>query len=259
MKSVKKLANLLLNPLGLELSEFDKKNKFRNGVVELKPNEIEIIEYVSKNEFSMASIPRLINTLLSCKYVVENDIPGDFVECGVWRGGNGILAKMIFELMGSDKKVWMFDTFAGMTKPSEFDIVSKSNKHAGKKFQRTNKNSHSEWCYASLEDVKQNCLASAIDHLEMKFIKGDVSQTLLDAKNLPEAISVLRLDTDFYESTKIELQVMYPILSHAGVLIIDDYGYWQGSKKAVDEYFIDKINKPLFNVVDFAGRSCLKI
>lgn len=256
MKSAKKLANLFLNPLGFELSEFDKKNKFRNGVVELKPYEIELIEYIYKNEFSMASIPRLINTLLSCKYAVENDIPGDFVECGVWRGGNGILAKMVFEQMKSKKKVWMFDTFTGMTKPSQFDTFNKSNKHAEKKFLRTYKGSHSEWCYASLEDVMQNCKVSSIDLLEMKFIKGDVSETLTDARNLPKEISVLRLDTDFYESTKIELQVMYPILSQAGVLIIDDYGYWQGSKKAVDEYFINK--KPLLNVVDFAGRSCLK-
>jgi hypothetical protein len=67
------------------------------------------------------------------------------------------------------------------------------------------------------------------------------------------------LDTDWYQSTKTELHWLYPVLSNNGVLIIDDYGHWQGSRKAVDEYFAKNPYKPLFNVVDFTGRSAIKI
>jgi hypothetical protein len=69
----------------------------------------------------------------------------------------------------------------------------------------------------------------------------------------------LRLDTDWYKSTKTELEWLYPTLSNSGVLIIDDYGHWQGSRKAVDEYFANSEYKPLFNVVDYTGRSAIKI
>ena len=86
--------------------------------VELDVEEVKLISYVLENNFTMTSVARLVNTLKSCKYAVQNNIPGDFVECGVWRGGHGILAKKIFERMGSSKKVWMFDTFEGMAEPS---------------------------------------------------------------------------------------------------------------------------------------------
>ena len=85
--------------------------------VELDAEEVKLISYVLENNFTMTSVARLVNTLKSCKYAVQNNIPGDFVECGVWRGGHGILAKKIFERMGSSKKVWMFDTFEGMAEP----------------------------------------------------------------------------------------------------------------------------------------------
>ena len=91
------------------------------------------------------------------------------------------------------------------------------------------------------------------------FIKGDVCETLKSPQNIPEKISVLRLDTDWYESTKAELEELYPKLSNGGVLIIDDYGHWQGARKAVDEYFSSQQYKPLFNVIDRTGRSAIKI
>ena len=150
----------------------------------------------------MTSVPRLVNTLKSCKYVVENKISGDFVECGVWRGGNSILAKKIFEKLGSDKKVWMFDTFNGMTEPTEFDVKGSTKVQAKVKYQETLTETHSEWCYASIEDVKNNFKDSSINIDSIKFIKGDVLTTLSNKENLPKNISVLRLDTDWYESTK---------------------------------------------------------
>ena len=94
-------------------------------------------------------------------------------------------------------------------------------------------------CYSSLEEVKMNIKLSSgnksLDNINL--IEGKVEDTLKISKNLPEKISILRLDTDWYESTKIELEVLFPKLSKGGILIIDDYGQWKSSRKAVDEFF----------------------
>lgn len=226
---------------------------------ELNDQELEIILDVHKNSYSMSSISRMINVVKSCKYCVENNIPGDFVECGVWRGGNEIIARKIFDLMNSDKEVYMYDTFAGMTKPTNFDIKLVSKRPAIDKFNTEQRDTFNNWCYASLDEVKNNCKKSNLNLDKIKFIKGDVSKTLIDKSNLPDKICVLRLDTDWYESTKVELDILYPILSQKGVLILDDYGHWEGAKKAVDEYFSSAIYKPLFNVIDSTARSSIKL
>lgn len=227
--------------------------------IELDTEEVKLIRYILENKFTMTSAERLVNTLKACKYAVQNNIPGDFVECGVWRGGHGILAKKTFERMGSSKKVWMFDTFEGMSEPTVHDVNARTKEKAEIKYQAKIKNTHVDWCYASLEDVKKCCQVSGIDTNSIKFVKGDVCNTLNDPANRPDKIAILRLDTDWYESTKMELECLYPTLSNGGVLIIDDYGHWQGSRKAVDEYFANSEYKPLFNVVDYTGRSAIKI
>ena len=89
-----------------------------------------------------------------------------------------------------------------------------------------------------------------------KLIKGPVEDTLNVEENLPKKISVLRLDTDFYESTKKELEILYPRLVKNGILIIDDYGHWQGSRKAVDEYFQN--DEVLLNYIDYTCRMIIK-
>jgi hypothetical protein len=78
-------------------------------------------------------------------------------------------------------------------------------------------------------------------------------------QHAPEQISVLRLDTDWYSSTKHELMHLFPRLSKNGVLIIDDYGHWAGARKAVDEYFADQTIQPLLNRIDQTGRACIKV
>lgn len=229
---------------------------------EMKPKSLEIIEYVLIKNYAkigMTSIPRLINTLKSCIYVIENNIPGDFVECGTWRGANGIIAKKIFEQMGSKKKVWLYDTFEGMTAPSIIDVNNLTKEKAKIKYLKTKKKTHSEWCYASLDDVKNNFLSSNLNMNSVIFVKGKVEETLKIKKNLPGKISVLRLDTDWYKSTKLELEILYPILSNRGVIIIDDYGHWEGSRKAVDKYLSKLTNKPMLNIIDYTCRSGIKI
>lgn len=257
-KLIKQKLTKLFKYFGFSFHLERKDYMLNNYIVELSDDEIEIIRYVYNKRLTMGTIPRLINTIKSCNYVVKNQIPGDFIECGVWRGGHGILAQKTFKYLGSDKKVIMYDTFEGMTEPTDYDFATGSIESAKKKFFQNQKETHNEWCYASLEDVKTNCLNANLTLDKFSFVKGDICQTLKSNKNIPDTISVLRLDTDFYDSTKSELEVLYPKLSDRGVLIIDDYGRWQGSRKAVDEFFVSKKNKPLFNIIDKSCRSSIK-
>lgn len=164
----------------------------------------------------------------ACRRV--RNIPGDVVECGVWKGANIILARKLLP----DRVCWLFDTFTGMTLPAEID-VSQGGRVASERYQAT---LDKGWCRASLGDVRLNLAdAGVLDDDRLRFIVGDVTETLQSPACIPEQIALLRLDTDWYASTKIELDVLYPRLSPGGILIVDDYGHWLGARKAVDEYF----------------------
>jgi len=227
--------------------------------IELTALELELLKEILKKNLTMTSMAKLVNTVKSCRYVVENNIPGDFVECGVWRGGSCIAAKKVFESLGSNKKAWLFDTFEGMTKPTKEDVHIASGNSVEKKWEQSFNGKHSEWVYSSLDEVKNNLLDFELNLDEIVFVQGDVAATLQDPQNIPEQISVLRLDTDWYESTKIEMEFLYPKISLNGVLIQDDYGHFAGAKKATDEYFSLNPPAPMLQVVDYAGRSAIKV
>lgn len=233
--------------------------KTKNAPVEFKENDVSIFNYVINNQLTIVSAERLIATIQACKYVILNEIPGDFVECGVWRGGNSIAAKLMFEAYGSNKKVILMDTFAGMTEPTESDKTTKHKTPAIKRFQERQKESHNTWAYASLEEVKENFTKAGVGPVGVEYIVGDVTETLRTTKNLPSEISILRLDTDWYESTKSEMEILYPRLTSGGVLIVDDYGHWDGARKAIEEYFNDNsIKRPLLQYTDYTGRMGVK-
>lgn len=227
--------------------------------VEFTEPDVAVLDFVRTNQLTMVSRERVIATINACKHAVRAGIEGDFVECGVWRGGNAIAAKLTFENYGSDKRVWLFDTFAGMTAPTAIDR-DRSGGMASKYFERFRRDDHNAWCYVSLEDVRRNFERAGIGLDGVRFIKGDVAVTLGEAANLPAAISVLRLDTDWYESTKLELETLYPRLTKGGSLLIDDFGCWEGSRKAVEEY-IDHLkpgDRPLLHYTDPSGRMGVK-
>lgn len=228
--------------------------------VEFSPAEERIFRYVKDHELTMVSYEGVAAAMVACKHAVLAGIEGDFVECGVWRGGVSIAAKMTFEAYGSDKKVWLFDTFAGMTEPTVDDRGTFTGEDGTRLFHELKRDDHVDWCYASLEDVQRNFERSGADMGGVRFIKGDVAQTLANETNLPAGISVLRLDTDFYESTKKELEVLYPRLSPRGSLLLDDFGYWDGARKAVVEYFdaAPPAERPLLFPIDRCARVGVK-
>ena len=169
-----------------------------------------------------------------CSSDLENEILGDIVECGVWKAGNIIIARK----MSPNRVCWLYDTFSGMTEPQDVDIH-----HDGwpAKYKEG-------WCAASVGEVSEILADNRVlDNKLTRFVIGDVIQTLLVRENLPDKIALLRLDTDWYASTLVELQVLYPRLERGGFLIVDDYGHWQGARRAVDEYFGDDFPKTMID------------
>lgn len=235
------------------------RDSVQNIPIELTKDEQELFHFVKENDLSMTSNERLFATIMACKYVIERDIPGDFVECGVWRGGNSLLAAGVFKLYNVKRKVYLFDTFEGMTAPTEADKRISDQAPAIEKFKENRKEDRYFWCYAGLDEVQNNFRKAGLLNDNVTFVKGDVLKTLADAGNLPETISVLRLDTDWYESTKAELEILYPRLRFGGILMIDDYGHWAGSNKATDEYFATHGKRPFLQYVDYTGRVGVKI
>jgi O-methyltransferase len=195
----------------------------------------EIIKAVEP--FTMTPYERIAAMVDATRYVARANIPGAIVECGVWRGGSMMAAALALREVNDFRDLYLFDTYAGMSAPTDKDIDYQGVPAVGR-YVESAAGDHNEWCYASLEEVRRNMVSTGYPDDMCHFIQGSVLETLPCDK--PGEIAILRLDTDWYESTLHELRHLYPKLSHRGVLIIDDYGYWRGCRKAVDEFFAER-------------------
>lgn len=178
-------------------------------------------------------------------YVMSRDIPGAFVECGVGDGGFEELWIQALARWRKPRDIVMYDTFAGLTKPGVFDYTRKDSKfyHMDRDtvMQEWEANKINEtanaWCLTPLETVKARLEATGYPKEKLRYIVGDVAETLKYSSNIPESIAILRLDTDWYESSKVELEVLYPKVVSSGIIQFDDYYHWDGQRRATDEYF----------------------
>ncbi len=207
---------------------------------------------------TMTSVERMYALWTAVRYVVSNDIPGDIVECGVWRGGSMMLAaKTLLSLQQGDRRLWLYDTYEGMTKPTEEDVQSMTGETAQDVLASQELSEDNPfWALAHLPQVQKNMEETSYPKDNISYVKGKVETTI--PETVPPSISILRLDTDWYESTIHELRHLWPLLEPGGVLIVDDYGYWAGARKAVDEYFQQMESPPLLNRIDFTGRIAVK-
>lgn len=210
-------------------------------------------------EFTMTS-PERVNALVEAvKYVVKNNIEGALVECGVWRGGSIMAMALALKQQGDESRdIYIYDTFAGMVSPTDVDKSTiYGDDHAKKQFSKHKiSEDSSHWLSSSLEEVKKNVLSTGYPEKKLHFIKGKVEDKI--PENIPREIALLRLDTDFYESTKHELIHLFPLLKPKGVIIIDDYAHWLGAKKAVDEYIKENHICIFLNRIDSQGRIGIK-
>jgi O-methyltransferase len=204
--------------------------------------------------YTMTSPERVYALAQAVRYVVEHKIPGDIVECGVWRGGSMmVVARVLLQFGDADRHLYLFDTFEGMTAPTEKDAqIPYGEKSAAELLAKAKKEvSTSLWCCSPIDEVKQNISRTGYDFDKVHFVKGRVEDTI--PADAPHSISLLRLDTDWYESTRHELVHLFPRLSVGGVLILDDYGWWKGARQATDEYLAQHHLKLLLNRIDATG------
>jgi len=191
------------------------------------PGEEEIIKYVKP--YTLTPFTSIKSLIEATKYIIKNDISGSFIECGVWQGGSIMtIIKTLQELKIQDREIYLFDTFEGMSQPTKNDTTL-TGETASENIQNI-----VDLTTVSLNNVKKNILDTGYDESLIHFVKGKVEETL--PKTIIKEIALLRLDTDWYESTKCELEHLFPKLSNNGVIIIDDYDAWIGSRKAMDEY-----------------------
>ncbi|MDP4283473.1 MAG: TylF/MycF/NovP-related O-methyltransferase [Bacteroidota bacterium] len=224
---------------------------------DFSPTEKENLAFIKG--LTMTSIERQVVLSRAIDYLVKNQIQGDIVECGVWKGGSMMLiAKRLMQLKDSDRNLFLFDTFEGMSAPDERDFSPIDNLAAQDLLNKENRlDGNNVWCYSSLDEVKSNLKKTNYPEGKLFYFKGKVEETLPEP--MVGQIALLRLDTDWYESTRHELEVLYDKIVTGGILIIDDYGHWSGSKKAVDE-FIEKRNLKIFlNRIDYTGRIAIKL
>lgn len=249
---MKKNIRTLVQRLGFDVIRYaDPVQREIDALYDFSEEQKEII--LRAKPFTMTSVARMVSLINAVEYVSLHKIPGDIVECGVWRGGSMMTAALTLLRLGdTERELFLYDTFEGMSKPTDADS-SLDGASASELLETTEKGT-GVWCYASIEDVRENILSLGYPSDKIHLVKGKVEDTI--PSRLPRSISLLRLDTDWYESTKHELEHLYPLLVRGGVLIIDDYGHWQGARKAVDEYFA---GKPMYlHRADYTGRVAIK-
>jgi len=208
-------------------------------------------------EYTMTP-PERVNALVDAvNYIVASKIDGALVECGVWKGGSAMA--MALALLGKsrqDRDLYLYDTYTGMTAPGENDVSIGGEKAQATFAEKQTGDDASDWCQSGVDEVRRNVLTTGYPEEKFRFVEGKVEDTIPD--QVPETIALLRLDTDWYESTKHEMEHLFPRLQTGGILIIDDYGHWRGSRKAVDEYLAQTGQHLLLTRVDYSCRMAIK-
>lgn len=198
-----------------------------------------IIEFVSP--YTLLSHERLQNILDSISTLEKENIPGDLIEIGVFKGGAIMAMALKCKQLNCNRKIIAYDTFEGMTLPTSYDITFQGLEAKNNYVMPDIK------CASSFENTKAN-----IDKAEYKNIEYVIGDILLQKKeDVPKKIALLRLDTDWYESTKYELEIFEPNVMKGGFVIVDDYGHWLGCRKAVDEF--QSIKNNTICAIDYTG------
>lgn len=171
---------------------------------------------------TVVSVARFRNVIWACREAIQAKVAGDFVECGVWRGGLCALMGVMAQGEGKGRKVVAFDSFRGLPQPLDKDVDFQGRSAKG-----------CAGLFAVGRDKLDALMARVAPGCAYDVYEGWFKDTLPTYKG---EIAVLRLDSDWYESTRECLEAMYGKVASGGVVIVDDYGHWQGCREAVDEF-----------------------
>jgi hypothetical protein len=208
--------------------------------------------------YTLTSAEAVCALAYAVRHVVSQNVEGDIVECGVWRGGSmAAVARTLVSLDNFERHLYLFDTFEGMPPPGAIDVNFVGEVAEDLYRKRNGRGGGSDWCRASEETVARVMRACGYDESKIHLVKGRVEETI--PSEAPERIAILRLDTDWYESTLHELEHLFPRLARGGVVIIDDYGHWRGARRATDEFFARRNTGVYLHRVDYTVRCGVKL
>jgi hypothetical protein len=242
-KRIHRLLSASAGRIGIDRPRVDRGGPYPNEI-----DDVEIWQQVAP--YTMTSPERIQALVDSVRYLERHHIAGAIVECGVWRGGS-MMAAALAVSGATDRDLYLFDTFAGMTAPSDID-VDYSGKSAAEQLAKDPSRFGNIAAKAPIDIVRQNMNSTGYPQSRVHYVEGSVEDTV--PAMAPDQIALLRLDTDWYESTRHELQHLVPRVVSGGVLIVDDYGHWKGARRAVDEYLDETGIRLLLCRIDFTGR-----
>lgn len=205
----------------------------------LNPKKTSLMKVVTP--YTKNGYPRLTNVYDLAMRMEQNKIPGSFIECGTWKGGCCAVMGAVANSFGTGRKTWYMDSFEGMPDPSEHDGEG-------------TEGISGDVLRASVEDVEELIFEKlALPRDKNVIVRGWFEDTLPRYKNEIGQIALMRLDADWYEPTKVILDELYDQVVPGGYLIFDDYGRWQGCKKAVDDFFVRRGINPKLQFVGNLG------
>lgn len=184
--------------------------------------------------YTMSNPVRCRHLWNTCQQVLNRDVPGCFVECGVWKGGSSAIMALAIKHTSQKRHLHLFDSFEGLPEPTEKDGAAAAAYSGGR---NKGKLAAINQCRAGLDEVRHLILdVVKVNNEFAHFHVGWFQNTIPTDAGQLGPIALLRLDGDWYDSTKICLEHLYPLLSPGGVIILDDYFCWEGCQKATDEY-----------------------
>ncbi len=251
-QSLRKLAFRLGYNFSLrKIPQYDRERRALRVPHDMEPEFVAL--YEQARPYTLTSVECMYTLYQAVRYLHANDVPGAMVECGIWRGGSSMMIALTLKALGdTSRDIYLYDTYTGMTRPEDVDVRSQDGMEQISRWQVFERDGYNEWAHASLDEVRTNMRATGYPQDKLHFVEGEVEKTIPEIA--PKQISLLRLDTDWYRSTLHELNHLYPSLVRRGALIIDDYGAYEGSRKATDEYFTGAANPIFLGRIDEAAR-----
>ncbi len=246
--SIKEIIGRLVRKVGFAIRRY--KQDGSDLTSDLTEEEKRIVSLVES--YTMTGVDRIVTLMNAVRYIARSNIPGDIVECGVWRGGSMMaVAAVLLSERDTSRHLYLYDTFEGMPDPTERDV-----RFDGRMASALLADANARWGIPTLDEVRANMVSIGYPETNIHFIVGKVEDTL--PGTAPEQLSILRLDTDWYQSTKHELIHLFPRLRPFGILIIDDYGHWTGARQATDEYFAEYGIGMYLHRIDYSARIGVK-
>jgi len=251
---MKRLVRRAMHAIGFDIVRYRSQSGSMSLPVDLSTQDRAVLEQIIG--YTMTSVERQMALVQAVRYLVRRGIDGCIVECGVWRGGSSMAVALTLIQEGeTNRDLYLYDTFEGMVPPTALDRTADGTSAQAHLDRDVNKTDY--WCVAGIDDVQQNMASTGYPEERIHIVQGPVEATIPEHAPIGN-IALLRLDTDWYESTKHELAHLFPLLCEGGILMIDDYGHWEGARKAVDDYLNGLDRRFYMHRIDYTGRLLIK-